>query len=146
MENHAGSYFHAEFLLWMNGTGRLLSRTSVWMGVHKMSSQQEFPYPQSQHCISQLFWAWCWAGFTPATPEPVSPVSCRIYPVWKWDWKATNWTPFSSKRSTVLALLLPFHWFICCISNPPCSWWFHPVHPEGQHLWIWFQAGQIIPF
>lgn len=131
MENHAGScYFHAKFLLWV----RLLSKTITWMGVSKMSSQQELPSPKSQHCISQLFWAWCGAGFTPATPEPVSQSS-------------VGFIHFGTEKPLIKLLPPPRDprfWLCCspstdlffCFSNPPWRWWLHPVHSEGQHLWI----------
>lgn len=51
----------------------------------RWAHSRSYSSPQSQHCISQLFWAWCWAGFTPL-PQSLFPVSSGIYPVRNWDW------------------------------------------------------------
>lgn len=129
MENHAGNcYFHAKFLLWVNATGRLLPKTIIWMGVSKMSSQQELASPKSQHCVSQLFWVWCWAAFTPATSSQLRDLSTL---------KSPSLNSFLLQETMILALLLPLHW---CISPiPPGAGGSTLCTLKGQHLWVWFQ-------
>lgn len=132
---------------WMPQADSYLRPFYGWESM-RWAHSRSYSSPQSQHCISQLFWAWCWAGFTPL-PQSLFPVSSGIYPVRNWDWNPKIKLLSPPRECTVLAQLLPFHWFICCISNPPWCWWLHPVQGstcgfDCRIIPVWFQDNSCL--